>query len=234
MDFRRSHPTLPNNHHTQQHCVCYENLQVSGIIISQDLDLDLTWTPSSKRPSSLRQLRKFNLPQELSIQFHTVIQSVLCTSITLWFGSATKQNRNQLTMDSQDCRKSHWCQPALHMLHMSRVRKQAGNIIVDLSHPGHNLFQLLPSGRRYRALYTNTTRHTNSFFPQAITLMNTSISHIVSISLQHQNIHLPTNYKFYIYGLKYTLFLTYISSITVKYKSCTHTHTPTHIYIYCI
>ncbi len=41
------------------------------------------------------------------------------------------------------------------------------------SHPAHSLFELLPSGRRYRALSTRTTRHRNSFFPQAIHLMNT-------------------------------------------------------------
>ncbi len=36
------------------------------------------------------------------------------------------------------------------------------------SHPAHSLFELIPSGRRYRALSTRTTRHRNSFFPQAI------------------------------------------------------------------
>ena len=45
----------------------------------------------------LRQLRKYNLPQKLLIMFYTaVIESVLCTSITVWFGSATKLDRNRL------------------------------------------------------------------------------------------------------------------------------------------
>ncbi|XP_058049355.1 protein TEX261 isoform X2 [Ahaetulla prasina] len=39
-------------------------------------------------------------------------------------------------------------------------------------HPGHKLFQLLPSKRRYRALHTRTTRHKDSFSPKAITLLN--------------------------------------------------------------
>ena len=43
---------------------------------------------------------------------------------------------------------------------------------LDSSRPGHNLFQLLPSGRRYRTLYTKTTRHKSSFFSHAITFMN--------------------------------------------------------------
>ncbi|XP_056156096.1 sodium/bile acid cotransporter 7 isoform X3 [Lampris incognitus] len=44
----------------------------------------------------LHQLRKFNLLQELLIQFYTaIIQSGLCTSITVWSGSATKQDRDR-------------------------------------------------------------------------------------------------------------------------------------------
>ncbi len=54
----------------------------------------------------------------------------------------------------------------------NRTEKRAENITADPSHPGHNLFELLPSGRRYRALYAKTTGDMNSFFPQAVTLMN--------------------------------------------------------------
>ncbi len=41
----------------------------------------------------LRQLRKFNLPQELLKQFYyAIIESILCTSVTVWFSSATKSD----------------------------------------------------------------------------------------------------------------------------------------------
>ena len=62
--------------------------------------------------------------------------------------------------------------PTIQDLYTSRARKRAGKIITDSSHSGHNLFQLLPSGRCYRCLYTKTTRDRNSFFPLAVTLMN--------------------------------------------------------------
>ena len=62
--------------------------------------------------------------------------------------------------------------PTIQDLYTSRARKRAGKVIADPSHPGHNLFQLLPSGRRYRTMYTKTTRHRNSFFPLAVTLVN--------------------------------------------------------------
>ncbi|XP_029951133.1 telomere repeats-binding bouquet formation protein 2 [Salarias fasciatus] len=57
-------------------------------------------------------------------------------------------------------------------LYLSRVRKRAGDIAADPSHPAQTLFKLLPSGRRYRSLQARTTRLRNSFFPQAVTLMN--------------------------------------------------------------
>ncbi len=54
--------------------------------------------------------------------------------------------------------------PTLQELYSSRVSKRTGKITLDPSHPAHSLFELLPSGRRYRALSTRTTRHRNSFF----------------------------------------------------------------------
>ncbi len=45
----------------------------------------------------LRQPRKFKLPQELLKQFYSaIIESILCTSITVWFSSATKSDLRRL------------------------------------------------------------------------------------------------------------------------------------------
>lgn len=45
----------------------------------------------------LQLLRKFNLPLKLLVTFYTIIiQSVLCMSITVWFSSATKQDKARL------------------------------------------------------------------------------------------------------------------------------------------
>ncbi|KAK3513334.1 hypothetical protein QTP70_012376 [Hemibagrus guttatus] len=68
-----------------------------GTTISQDLKwdthIDATIKKAQQRLYFLRQLRKFNLPQELLTHFYSaVIESVLCTSITVWFGSATKSD----------------------------------------------------------------------------------------------------------------------------------------------
>ncbi len=78
------------------------------------------------------------------------------------------------TEDSPDCWANHWYNPPHSPRTVLIQSEQKGwQITLDPSHPAHSLFELLPSGRRYRALSTRTTRHRNSFFPQAIHLMNT-------------------------------------------------------------
>ncbi len=127
------------------------------------------------QPSIIRQLRKFNLPQELLKQFYSaIIESILYTSITVWFSSATKSDLRRLQRVVRTAERIIGTTlPSLQELYLSRVSKRAGKITLVPSHPAHSLFELLPSGRRYRALSTRTTRHRNSFFPQAIHLMNT-------------------------------------------------------------
>ncbi len=143
--------------------------------ISQDLKWDIHIDSIVKKAQQrlyfLRQLRKFNLPQELLKQFYSaIIESVLCTSITVW--SKSELRRLQRVVRSAE-RIIGTTLPPLQELYLSRVSKRAVKITLDPSHPAHSLFKLLPSGRRYRALSTRTTRHRNSFFPQAIHLMNT-------------------------------------------------------------
>ncbi|KAI5619464.1 gastrula zinc finger protein XlCGF28.1-like [Silurus asotus] len=78
-----------------------ENFKFLGTTIFQDLkwesNINSILKKAQQRMYFLRQLRKYSLPQELLIQFYTaVIESVLCSSITIWFGATTKQDRNRL------------------------------------------------------------------------------------------------------------------------------------------
>ncbi len=144
-----------------------------GTTISQDLKWDNHIESIVKKTQQrlyfLCHLRRFNLPQELLKQFYSaIIESVLCTTITVWFSSATKSDLRRLR---RVVRTAEWIidttLPTLQELYLSRVSKRAGKITLDPSHPAHSLFELLPSGQRYRALSTRTTRHRNCFFPQA-------------------------------------------------------------------
>ncbi len=156
-----------------------ESFRFLSTTISQDLKWDTHIVSIVKKAQQrlyfLRQLRKFNLPQELLKQFYSaIIESVLCTSITVWFSSATKSDLRRLQRVVLTAERIIGTTfPTLQELYSSRVSKRAGKTTLDSSHPAHSLFELLPSGRRYRALSTRMARHRNSFFPQAIHLMNT-------------------------------------------------------------
>jgi len=87
----------------------------------------------------------------------------------VWPGHLTRQEKT--TMDSQDCRKDHWHQPAHHqgLVHLqSQEESREALQTADPSQTGW----LLPSGRCYRTLYAKTARHNKSFLPHTITLMN--------------------------------------------------------------
>ncbi len=179
VDFRRNPPALPPLTIMNSTVTAVESFRFLGTTISQDLKWDIhidsIVRKAQQRLYFLRQLRKFNLPQELLKQFYSaIIESILCTSITVWFSSATKSDLRRLRRVVRTAERIVGTTlPTLQELYLSRVSKRAGKITLDPSHPAHSLFELLPSGRRYRALSTRTTRHRNSFFPQAIHLMNT-------------------------------------------------------------
>ncbi len=156
-----------------------ESFRFLSTNISQNLKwdnhIDSIVKKAQQRLFFLHQLRKFNLPQEqLKLFYSTINESVLCSSITVWFNSATKSDHRRLwRVVRTGERIIGTTLPTLQELYLSRVSKRAGKITLDPLHPAHSLFELLTSGRSYRALSTRTARHKNCFFPQAIHLMNT-------------------------------------------------------------
>ncbi|KAK0145089.1 hypothetical protein N1851_016021 [Merluccius polli] len=62
--------------------------------------------------------------------------------------------------------------PSLQDLYSIRCLRKARSILKDSSHPGHRVFQLLPSGRRFRMLKTRTNRIRDGFYDRAIALLN--------------------------------------------------------------
>ncbi|KAM9816603.1 uncharacterized protein ACBT44_010847 [Syngnathus typhle] len=182
VDFRRDpSPLLPLTIRSNT-ILSTDTFKFLGTTISRDLKwtghIDSVRKKAQQRLYFLRQLKKFNLPRELLKTFYTaIIQSVLCTSITVWFGSASKQDKHRLQRTIRTAEKIIGINlPSIQDLYLSRTRNRARNISTDPSHPGCSLFELLPSGRRYRARYAKTSRHRDSFFPQAVAVRVCRIS----------------------------------------------------------
>ena len=110
----------------------------------------------------------------MMVQFYTaIIESILTSSITIWYAAATAKDKSRLQRVIQSAEKVIGCNlPSLQDLDSSTTLRRAGKIVADPSHPGHQLFESLPSGRRLRTIKTKTSRHKNSFFPSAVSLIN--------------------------------------------------------------
>ncbi|CAJ1076957.1 uncharacterized protein LOC125983400 [Xyrichtys novacula] len=157
--------------------------QVSDFrFLGVQIEEGLTWTVNTtqvikkaqQRLHFLRVLRKNNITQRLLVSFYRCsIEAILTYCICVWFNSCTVAQRKALQQVVNTAQRIVGCPlPSLDDLHCARCAKKAQNIIKDTSHPGHLLFELLPSGRRYRTIRSRTNRLKNSFFPSAITTLN--------------------------------------------------------------
>ena len=67
-------------------------------------------------------------------------------------------------------------QKQLSYIYNEIVRKKAVKIANDPSHPLCSEFDLLPSGRRYRVPKANRNLYQNSFIPNAIKVLNDTMT----------------------------------------------------------
>ncbi len=111
--------------------------------------------------------------RNLGRSFYTcIVESILTGCITAWFGNSTG-NRRALQRVVRTARHIVGGElPSLQDICTRRCTRKARRIIKDSSHPSHSLLSLLPSGRRLRSIRSRTSRLRDSFFPQAIRLMN--------------------------------------------------------------
>ena len=144
-----------------------DSFQFLGTIIFSGLDWETNTNSTPKKMQKgmyfLRQLKRFGLRREILIQFYrAVIESVLCFSLPVWRGSTTQDQKRRV---NRDIRKAgRIVGRLLPSTFTKRSVARSRRITADRSHPAHDLFQLLPSGRRYRALRARTTRLCHSFF----------------------------------------------------------------------
>ena len=151
-----------------------DSFKFLGIVISSDL----SWLNNSSsivkrcqvRLHFLRQLKKFGFNQSILLHFYrSVIESIICFGITVWFKGTTSGEKAQLEQIVRHASRIVGDEVS-SVAHLYNVRlcSRARKIIADPSHPANYLFELLPSGRRYKAIKARTRHFRNSFFPEAI------------------------------------------------------------------
>ncbi|KAI4903872.1 hypothetical protein NFI96_022133, partial [Prochilodus magdalenae] len=181
VDFRKSR----NQAHTPIHISgaeveCVSNFKFLGIHISEDLTWSLKSSTMVKKAQQrlyfLRSLKKAHLCPRILVDFYRcTIESILTNCISVWYGSCSASDRKALQRVVKTAQRITGTQlPTIESVYQKRCLSRARSIIKDPSHPNHELFTLLPSGRRYRSLRSRTNRLRKSFFPEAVTLLNST------------------------------------------------------------
>ena len=139
---------------------------------------DLTWSANTdalirkaqQRLYFLRILRKQQLTENF---YRSSIESILSYCLCVWFTSCTVAEKKAIQRVIKTAQNIIGCSlPSLEELYKNRCKRKISNILKDSSHPGHQLFKLLPSGRRFRVLKARTSRFKNSFYPSAVLSLN--------------------------------------------------------------
>ncbi|KAJ7329197.1 hypothetical protein JRQ81_015371, partial [Phrynocephalus forsythii] len=81
------------------------------------------------------------------------IESVLTYAMLSWYGSSSVADKKALQRIIKIAQNVTGLQlPTLDDIFTSRCLRKSHSILRDSTHPAHNFFKLLPSGRRYRTI----------------------------------------------------------------------------------
>ncbi|KAM9471619.1 uncharacterized protein ACWYII_007379 [Salvelinus alpinus] len=122
----------------------------------------------------LRRLKRFGMgPQILKRFYSCIIENILTGCITAWYGNCSASDRKTLQRVVRTAQYITGAKPpAIQDLYTRQCQRKALKIVKDSSHPSHRLFTLLPHGKWYWSAKSRSKRLLNSFYPQAIRLLN--------------------------------------------------------------
>ncbi len=122
----------------------------------------------------LRKLRRARAPAPIMCTFYRgTIESILTSCITVWYGACNTSCRKSLQRIVRAAEKIVGVSlPSLQDIYSTRLTRKALCIAGDPTHPTHNFFSLLPSGRRLQSLQARTNRLKDSFIHQAVRKLN--------------------------------------------------------------
>lgn len=178
VDFRRGNtqhsPLILNGAAVEQ----VSSTKFLGVHISHDLSWNINTTSLAKKTQQrlyfLRKLRRARAPTSILYSFYRgTIESIMTSCITVWYGACTVSCRKTLQCTVKAAERIIGVSlPSMLDIYHSRLTRKATRITGDPTHPAHSLFRLLPSGRRLQSLRAKTSRLKDSFFHQAVRMLN--------------------------------------------------------------
>ena len=122
-----------------------------------------------------KKIESFSVNKEIMTTFYrSIIESVLTSSITVWFSRATQKEQNKLNSIVHRAEKIIGTElKSLDSIFIERTINKTKKIIAETEHPVNNYFKFLPSNVRLRA-FKGSNRLTGSFYPTAVKFYNKS------------------------------------------------------------
>ncbi|KAK1792647.1 hypothetical protein P4O66_012581 [Electrophorus voltai] len=131
-----------------------KNIKFLGVHIAENLTWSLNTSFITKRAQQclyfLRKLREAHPPSTILTTFYRgTVESILSSCIITWFGNCTAFDRKTLQRIVRTAEKIiRVSLLSITNIYITRCIRKATNIVKDPTHPSHELFTLLPSGRR--------------------------------------------------------------------------------------
>uniref|UniRef100_A0A8K9UCI4 Reverse transcriptase domain-containing protein n=1 Tax=Oncorhynchus mykiss TaxID=8022 RepID=A0A8K9UCI4_ONCMY len=153
-----------------------ESVKFLGVHITNKL----TWSKHTKivvkrARQNLLKLRRKYLAWVLRSSKGSTAAPSSTGCITAWYGNCSASDREALQRVVRTAQYITGAKlPVIQDLYPRRCQRKALKIVKDSSHASHRLFSLLPHGKQYRSAKSRSKRLLNSFYPQAIRLLNIS------------------------------------------------------------
>ena len=129
---------------------------------------------ANQRLHLLRKLRSFGVSNKvLQTVYKSLVQSILTFNVSVWYNILNQKDKVMLSRIVNTASKIVGIpQAPLNELHCVSVLRKASKIVNDPSHPLFPSFEVLPSGRRFRAPRWRKVLFKRSFVPSAVSILN--------------------------------------------------------------
>ena len=110
----------------------------------------------------------------MTLFYNAILESLIKYGMAAWFGPLTVQLKPKLeglvkTLLKVMNRRDY---PFLQCIFEKVMLNQAHNILDDPTQILHNKYNLLPAGKRFRAISYKSNHFKQSFLPTSVTLLN--------------------------------------------------------------
>jgi len=170
-------PVMINNEAVEQ----VDTFKYLGTVLDKKASfsshVDTVCKKANQRLYLLRKLKSFDVDRLiLETVYRSLVESILTFNTIAWFGNLNVKDKAKLTRIVKLAGKIIGLeQKPLSGLYELFVKRKARKIVNDPTHPLHDAFQMLPSGRRFRAPLAKRNLYKRSFLPTAITVLNARV-----------------------------------------------------------